>query len=79
MSIFVNYKRNKIGLLLHLWYNILVTESETLFSCALQRARLCTGTLPQAALPFRSLMGDKPIYILTNPFEISGAKSKALL
>lgn len=70
--IFVNYKRNKIGLLLQFWDNI-VTESKTLFSC------VWPATLPQAALHFRTLMGNKPFNILTNSFEISGAKSKMLL
>lgn len=69
MVISVNYKRNKRGVLLQLWCNVLVSESGTLFLCA-----LWTGTLPQAALHFRTLMGDKPIHILTNSFEISGEK-----
>lgn len=56
-------------MLLQPWYNILITESETLFLCA-----LWTGTLPQAALHSRTLMGDKSFHILTNSFEISGTK-----
>lgn len=76
--IFVNYKRNKLGLLLQCWDNI-VTESKILFSHVLWRALVWPGTLSQAALHFRTLMGNKPINMLTNSFKISGAKSKVLL
>lgn len=77
MVIFVNYKRNKIGLLLWCWDNI-VTESKTLFSRVLWRAWVWPGTPPQAALHFRIFMDNKPVNILTNSFEISGAKSRVL-
>lgn len=72
---FVSYKWNNISLLLQLGCNILITESETSFFCVLWRSQLWTGILPQAPLHFRTLTGDKPIYILTNSFEILGEKS----
>lgn len=69
MVIFVNNKRNKIGVLLQFWCNILITESETLFLCV-----LWTGILHQAAWHVKTLMGDKPICIPANFSEISGVK-----
>lgn len=75
MVTFVSYKRNNIRLLLQLGCKILIIESETSFFCVLWRSQLWTGILPQAALHFRTLIGDKPIYILTNSFEILGEKS----